>query len=163
MRELAPLLGRSPRALKRFVNVYRLVKAGLSPEQHRAFLAKENGLSDSRAVLFLLAVDTGAPRAAVELLRALRDPRERSEGDPPTTLTELVDAVEKAAKDSPDWRRVRAWLEPEPGAFRVADDVPALRRAAARVRRYSFHTGRAVEAAPGKKQDDPPEPAAVPP
>src|SRR5262245_16579043 len=37
MRKLAGVLGRSPRALKRFVNVYRLIKAGLKEHELLAF------------------------------------------------------------------------------------------------------------------------------
>jgi hypothetical protein len=56
---LSPLLGRSPRALKRFVNLYRLIKAGLTPTEHDVFISRsKEDLDDYAAVLFLLAVDT---------------------------------------------------------------------------------------------------------
>ena len=46
---LSPLLGRSPRALKRFVNLYRLIKAGLTPTEHDVFVHRsEKGLDDYR-------------------------------------------------------------------------------------------------------------------
>lgn len=142
MRELAPLLGRSPRALKRFVNVYRLVKAGLSPYQRRVFTSPGTGMGDYRAVLFLLAVDTGAPRAAAPLLRVLH-------ASPPPALRELIDQVDDAASEGSDWRQVREWLKPRATEL---DDVPALARAARRVRRFSFHTGRVGDSsAPASK------------
>jgi len=64
MRKLTGVLGRSPRALKRFVNVYRLIKAGLEEHELQAFTRPRLPLSDYQVVLFLLAVDTGAPLAA---------------------------------------------------------------------------------------------------
>jgi hypothetical protein len=62
---LAPLLGRSPRALKRFVNLYRLIKAGLTPAELNSFVrASQDALAEFEAVLFLLAIDTGLPRVS---------------------------------------------------------------------------------------------------
>lgn len=43
--DLSPLLGRSPRALKRFVNVYRLIKARLTPLEHNAFMRHNDAAS----------------------------------------------------------------------------------------------------------------------
>jgi len=50
MTELAPLLGRSPRALKRFINVYRLVKATLLPVEYSTFIGPEGGSYSERPV-----------------------------------------------------------------------------------------------------------------
>lgn len=90
MAGLAPLLDRSPRALKRFVNVYRLVKAGLTREEQRTFYdTGEQSPPPYQAVLFLLAVDTGFPPAvAGEFFDALYPP---TTGNPPTTLLGIVD------------------------------------------------------------------------
>ena len=56
---LAPLLSRSPRALKRYLNTYRLIKAVLSPDE----------LPQAR---FLLAVTIGRPEIGENLLEAIR-------------------------------------------------------------------------------------------
>jgi hypothetical protein len=61
MQQLAPILGRTPRAVKRFVNIYRLIKAGIEEEDKQTAFIAEN---DFRCVLFLLAVDSGIPDAA---------------------------------------------------------------------------------------------------
>jgi hypothetical protein len=63
---LAASLGSSPRRVKRFANLYRLVKAMLSgPEWH------DFDLEDARACLTLLALQTGAPSVAPEVLHDL--------------------------------------------------------------------------------------------
>jgi hypothetical protein len=55
---LAPLLGCSPPALKRFINVDRLIKAQYAFDG----VAKGGGqMSDYQAVLFLLVMDIGTP------------------------------------------------------------------------------------------------------
>ncbi|HEX8674377.1 MAG TPA: P-loop NTPase fold protein, partial [Longimicrobium sp.] len=160
--ELAPLLGRSPRALKRFVNVYRLVKASLTPYEREVFLGSDM-LPDYRAVLFLLAVDTGAPSAAAAVFSGIRDlsaplffkiPEEMRLAQPgvlsngqsgaPHTLTDLVrrlDADPKLRTDA-DWARVRHWLVIGNDTYRLPNDLGRLGRWVPRVSRYSFHTGR---------------------
>jgi len=79
---LAPILGLSPRALKRFVNVYLLIKVGLSDLQWRIYYEKVNpktGEKDSigtirnyQAVMFLLGVITGLPATSRIFFRTLR-------------------------------------------------------------------------------------------
>ena len=57
MNDLAPLLGDTPRSVKRFVNVYQLIKS----------IARARGsytAADAQAVLFLLALATGQPADA---------------------------------------------------------------------------------------------------
>ena len=95
MEQLSPLLGRSPRALKRFVNVYRLIKVSQPSGTLKAFLnpsvndghvlvdsTRDNlgptpekneaeMIADYQSVLFLLAVDTGLPDLAGDFFAAL--------------------------------------------------------------------------------------------
>ncbi|HEU0013558.1 MAG TPA: P-loop NTPase fold protein [Longimicrobium sp.] len=158
MEELAPLLGRSPRALKRFVNVYRLIKASLKPYERRGFAGTGKELADYQAVLFLLAVDTGAPAVAPALFRALRARAAAGqEGSDTVTLGDIEDTVEREPElqaAQQEWRRVRDWLRARAtvdkdgsGGLTPSD----LRRAARwvpRVGRFSFHTGRVTELAP---------------
>lgn len=68
---LVPLLGHSPRAIKRFVNVYRLFKASLSPDALDELLADDPGSERDppyATVLLLLALNNGQ-RAAARLLQ----------------------------------------------------------------------------------------------
>lgn len=63
MNDLAPLLGDTPRSVKRFVNVYQLIKS----------IARARGPytnDDARNVLFLLALATGRPAEAHTLAGA---------------------------------------------------------------------------------------------
>ena len=65
---LASIIGRSPRAVKRFVNCYRLVKATSQPEA----LARQSRDGTFRATMLLLAIVSGLPEIAPKLLTALR-------------------------------------------------------------------------------------------
>ena len=136
--ELAQLLGRSPRALKRFVNLYRLIKAGLTPAEHNAFVRRdENGFGDFQAVLFLLAVDTGLPRvsrAVFDVLRALRLKQETASIEDFVKMLDNQDLVGMS-----DWDTLRGWLVGRQEILQKDQD--AVRRLvtwASRVSRYSF-------------------------
>lgn len=72
MKGLAPFIGGSPRRVKRFVNIYRLFKASLSPEERATFIKRGNVSGHHRPVLVLLALLTGAPRVMPSLLRQLQ-------------------------------------------------------------------------------------------
>jgi hypothetical protein len=154
MAELAPLLGRSPRTLKRFVNVYRLIKVGLSPYERHIFLNESATIPDYRAVLYLLAIDTGAPQLARAFFATLRDlglgralaPADESGLRRPyvATVENLIALLDEddSVRDEPDWHRVRGLLERAPRRFRLPDDVSPLARWVPHVSRFSFHTGR---------------------
>ena len=69
MAEVSPLIGTTPRTVKRFVNTYRLLKA-------RAFDAttfdrRRDGLGDHEVVAFLLALVTGHAGLAARLIEAI--------------------------------------------------------------------------------------------
>jgi hypothetical protein len=159
MNELAPLLGRSPRALKRFINVYRLIRIGLSPYERQVFLNDSQGVPDYQAVLFLLAVDTGAPVIAPLLFKKilLLASGELTRRDKKGKMLNLAPSVENliavleedaTAKDSPDWERVQRWFRvtprthDAPQTYRFDNDVTRIARWLPRVSRFSFHTGR---------------------
>jgi hypothetical protein len=137
---LSPLLGRSPRALKRFVNLYRLIKAGLTPTEHNAFIRQhDQGFADFEAVLFLLAVDTGLPRVSRALFDALLAMNLDPEANDPD-LKHLMQALEKhdAAKTA-DWTTLREWFTARQRS--EAFGTASIRRLATwvpRVSRYSF-------------------------
>jgi hypothetical protein len=68
MIELAPVIGRSPRSVKRFVNCYRLLKSALDKED----LAQATRGENFRTTMFLLGMVTGLPDIAPALLADLR-------------------------------------------------------------------------------------------
>lgn len=61
MAALAPHAGRTPRQLKRFFNVYRVVKASAEPDDPAW-----------RAILVLLAITTRAPARFPDIVRSLQ-------------------------------------------------------------------------------------------
>ena len=137
---LAPLLGRSPRTLKRFVNVYRLIKAGLTSTELAAFLRHtDKRLGDYSAVLFLLAVDTGLPRTSRALFDVLlgyaRDESEKEVGADQL----IIDVERKVSGANTDWIKLKAWMT----TFHYRFDPRSILRLIAwapRTSRYSFQT-----------------------
>ncbi|HKP74643.1 MAG TPA: P-loop NTPase fold protein [Longimicrobiaceae bacterium] len=140
---IAPLLDRSPRALKRFVNVYRLIKAGLTPAEQRAFMISSEGRpAPSGAVLFLLAVDTGLPEVAEPFFAALRAthsaPGDPGTGEGAATLRQLVEGkiteLGGPFAEGRPWTRLRVSVDErefDPPLALLAEWEP-------RVMRYSF-------------------------
>jgi hypothetical protein len=101
MEGLHSLLGETPRSVKRFVNIYRLIKA-VSLDQASGFV-DEKPDADFKQVLFLLAVLTGLPAISREFFRLLRSERtevEQTQGSDQQssrqigrTLTQVLDAL----------------------------------------------------------------------
>jgi hypothetical protein len=85
METISELHTRSPRATKRFLNSYRLLRAALSAEEELHF-----DLHQSRTVLLLLGVATGAPALFGALCQRSVDAKEPS--DLPTALKQLLEA-----------------------------------------------------------------------
>ncbi len=111
MKWLAPLIGRSPRATKRFVNIYRLLKAAVPQAEQRAFAA-----GGFRVPMLLLAmatkdqgltpeVYTGTERSRADLKKvlAIRSPQLTD-----TTAGEIVEPLQAAES---------AWKEMKPEDF----------------------------------------------
>jgi hypothetical protein len=121
---LAPLLGTTPRSVKRFVNVFQLVKT----------IAQAHGPVSQESVerlLFLLAVSTGPPETARQLFAAIEQATEsRTLATVSKSLTNR-DAIEVWLKAHPAWRRLHVidlqpWLEPVRRFwFRAAQAAPA--------------------------------------
>jgi hypothetical protein len=135
MDALAGIAARSPRAVKRFVNCYRLIKATHAHEVEH--FVKH----DAKAVLTLLAIATGAPAIAHQLLAGLtRTPAIASLADLDTAMAHEI-----------DWPRIKKHLEAD-----SALSINVLAAQAPDVSRYSFRTGWA-----GPKIPKPEPPAAT--
>jgi hypothetical protein len=127
MEQLAPILGRTPRSIKRFVNLYRLIKAGIEEEDKRAsFLA--NG--DFRYVLLLLALDTGMPEVAPTIFNEIRLAAEGND----QTLMALADGRAAPLDIIKQWPN-----ELKPWDVWDALTVKQLANWLEITRRYSFH------------------------
>lgn len=68
----------TPRAGKRFINIYRLLRASVTEEERTEFLGDEKG-GFYQAAMLLLATLTGYPEQATEILRRLME--EKPTGD----------------------------------------------------------------------------------
>jgi KAP family P-loop domain len=129
----------TPRAAKRFVNVYRLIRASIDNENElRWFL--DGG--EFVAVQVLLAMVTGAPAEASEILRKLLSlPKEA-----PWTMKwwEVVDGMVKEGKDQTAWQSFETRLRSLRACGEVPETCEAFRKWADDVARYSFYSGRVL-------------------
>jgi tRNA A37 threonylcarbamoyladenosine biosynthesis protein TsaE len=136
MRYLAAYVGSSPRRVKRLVNAYRLIKAGLSDSQLRTFLAEraaeDGGLRSGpyQLVIGLLVIGTGAPSSSAQILKEL------AECDPTEGLEQVVDRLR--GRDHPDWTMAAQVIEALMRSQR-AKNVSELRGWARKVGRFLLH------------------------
>jgi hypothetical protein len=70
------IIGKSPRTVKRFVNIYRIIKAGLDAKRLAAFKGTDGRKEEYPAVFVFLSVDHGQPELTPTLLRALKKQNE---------------------------------------------------------------------------------------
>ena len=129
----------TPRAAKRFVNVYRLIRASLANEQELAWFLDNREFA---AVQVLLAIVTGAPAEASEILRELLERPEQGAWN--IVWWELVDGVIKSRLEKPGWVSLNDRL----GTLRCDKEIPktceGFRKWADDVARYSFYSGRVL-------------------
>jgi hypothetical protein len=137
---IADLLGTSPRGVKRFVNLYRLIKAGLTAAELAGFQDAEGGGRSYRAVLFLLALVTGLPTASKAFFEAAVDP------DAPEELDALVHRAFGRGKTGEEVERLLNWIgktkDPKSPAAGSLKDLSRSKLAdwVDRISRYSFRT-----------------------
>lgn len=109
MRYLAAYVGSSPRRVKRLVNVYRLIKAGLSNAQLSTFLTErttDDGKPRSgpyQLVIGLLVIGTGASSWSAQILQ------EVAECDPGERVELLIDRLRR--RNHSDWTMAAQVIE----------------------------------------------------
>jgi hypothetical protein len=129
----------TPRAAKRFVNVYRLIRASIAtPSELRWFLEDREFV----AVQVLLAMVTGAPAEASEILRELL--ARPAHGAWNVKWWDLVDGVVKRGGDKPGWHWLHARLQSLRDDTEVPRNCKGFRKWADDVARYSFYSGRVL-------------------
>ena len=69
---IGDIIGKSPRTVKRFVNIYRIIKAGLDAKRLAAFKGTNGRQAEYPAVLVLLSVAHGQPELTPTFFRALK-------------------------------------------------------------------------------------------
>lgn len=129
MVELASLIGRSPRSVKRFVNCYRLLKSALDKDEQARVIRD----GTFRSTMLLLGLVTGLPDIAPELLTHLRQ-------SPPKLLP--VEWLNRAG-DALDLKQRAWWPDLLPvverlGTITGLTSIRPLVEAAALVDRFSF-------------------------
>ena len=101
LHELMP----TPRAGKRFINIYRLIRASVADRERAAFIGDAESGGEHQCALLLLAILTGHPAEATEILREL---------------------IEKEHEES-WWTFIGQWkvkkLKPRPGARKANGQV----------------------------------------
>jgi hypothetical protein len=129
---LAPVLGDTPRSVKRFVNLYQLLRIIHHPKPND----KHASPSDHEILALLLAIGDGLPRLASPMLRAL------AKANASATLSGVTDGfidddVQEEAK------RLRGWLEqrPEWGTLSCCRVAPLV----ALAQRFLFRVGGYLE------------------
>jgi hypothetical protein len=71
--QLSPILARSPRAVKRYLNLYRLIKSSISKEKEKSFISSNTDAAQGyKTVAFLLAIVVGWPKISKPLFRELK-------------------------------------------------------------------------------------------
>lgn len=128
MSAVAPLVGTTPRTVKRFVNTYRLLKARADDPGEFGHL--QGSIGDHEVVAFLLAVVTGRPSVYRRLLPALQGAPDSA------TLQSVTAALRPAGEVEPALADVLAWL----GHYPRYAGAPAHRYAkwVTDVARFSF-------------------------
>jgi hypothetical protein len=122
------------------VNVYRLLRASIGDDQWDSFIGDANG-GLYRPVLLLLAILTGYPAEATEILRAIL------EGRAPTTFWGLIDELGKGAaltEDDERWRELFGRLRGLRSLVQENQQCAELVEYARQVARYSFQSGRVL-------------------
>jgi KAP family P-loop domain len=150
--EMAAAIGISPRRVKRFANLYRILKASLSAGDRRRF-ASPDGPGQYPVPLMLLASATGAPDATAALITALDrigdsgvGPQQQS-----PTLVTLLDSVCPIERERKAFMVVRLrliGLVDDPGTLRQ------LRAWAPSVRRFLFTAEGPATATSGVRDRD---------
>ena len=133
----------TPRAAKRLVNVYRILRAPLRGEALDRLVGTNGHAAEYPAVLLLLAIVTCFPEQANEILEGLFGPRAG-------TWREFIETFRKGTTDEPPTPEEAAWSRffqrlGRVEAKGVADDIKMYSEWAPRVARYSFRTGRLAE------------------
>ncbi len=135
----APFAGQSPRTLKRFVNVYRLLRTSLDEQAFAALVAEQGNSAVHYAVLVQLAIVTGAPSLADRYFSFL-DHRISTSGGKPDTVTDLIEGLKKdeLIGNSVQWPSIEGSLKIAAKEHDSSEMIDKLGKYANLVKRYSF-------------------------
>jgi WD40 repeat protein len=131
-------LVRTPRAAKRLVNIYRLVRIGIPDGELARFTASGGAF---RAVQVLLALLVGHPEFAREVFRAVL------EGTHGEDLLAVVEEVEGGGGDTHSFGMITDFLAEIGAETGVTVGIDECRRWCPRLARFSFYTRELVTGA----------------
>lgn len=133
----------SPRAAKRFVNIYRLQRALLLDREWALFIGRR-GVGEHRVVLLLLAMLIGHPAETTEILRDLTEGKHKGTWRDVIATYRARFPADKTDVEASGWRELLRKLEAmEAGPFALGKTKVARFAAwAPRVARFSFQSGR---------------------
>jgi hypothetical protein len=151
----------SPRAAKRFVNIYRLLRAAMSAEELDNFV-RDDESGEYKAVQLLLAVQTGYPEQATEIINKLLKTRPKGGwqeflktcAPKPGKTTATARLPRGQDNKTAEQAKAESWEEFEKRLGEVAPEVfekiscTNFLKWAPRVARYSFQTVRALQDEP---------------
>jgi hypothetical protein len=138
MRYLAAYVGTSPRRVKRFVNAYRLIKAGMPDSQLDTFItqrtADDGGQRSGpyQIVIGLLVIGTGVPSSSAQILTEL------AECHPGLSMDTVVEGLR--SHNHPDWTIAAKVIEAL-ARSQKAKNVAEVRGWAQKVRRFLLNGG----------------------
>jgi hypothetical protein len=146
----------SPRTTKRFINIYRLIRAQLSLIELDAFVGSSGSPGEYRAVILLLAILTGFPRQAPTIFRELYQIHHKLDWQ---TLIGMMKPLQiprsekysnglvssMRAGEAAQWKQLHIKLRAVEGA---PEGITAYREWVSRVARFSFQVGRITNQVP---------------
>lgn len=148
----------TPRAVKRFINIYRLIRARIPPLDLPEFVSERQGPCEYQVVMVLLAMLTGFPRQASHVFGKVLS---LQKGSP---WSDVVDALEPkelqgtgaqrfsngvvpsmGAAEAADWRRLFTALSTLQPEAPLPSMLEPYKRWARRVARFSFRAGKIAD------------------
>jgi len=130
----------TPRAVKRLVNVYRLVRIGIRGLDLAGFVGDDEG-GPFQAVQVLLAILVGHPEFAREMfLLILADASGQSGEEHYKDLAAVVERAGSMAGDVPSFRIIHSFLSQIKDEAPRAVSMAECRRWCPQLARYSFYT-----------------------
>jgi hypothetical protein len=145
----------TPRAGKRLVNIYRLMRAKLPIAELKAFLGDEQTPGEFKPVLVLLAILTGFQREAPYVFRQINTasdkiqwkdiletvlPHRKTDGENDVYYNGILPNIPKAEANT--WRRLYFALRETDKSGCIPADIKVYRKWAQQVARFSFRLGK---------------------
>ncbi|MHB1456753.1 MAG: hypothetical protein ACYC0V_07545 [Armatimonadota bacterium] len=131
MQELSWLLSRSPRSIKRFVNIYKIIKAAIPVDELNSFIGSASTLGVFQYPMLLLAIANGIPILSDTLFTHVSLCED-------ATFSDMADKIIQNGGSSSEGFRLRLFLDSnESHAWRDLD-VKGLKKWVSRIAQFTF-------------------------